>query len=71
MRPDCGVAIACSGILELTTKGGEMFTILPGDVLTPVDHAGTEHKWRLLNGDPWRRACVIFAPGADTQFIPD
>ena len=71
VRPDCGVEIACSGVLEFTTKGGETLTILPGDVLAPVDHAGTEHKWRLLNDDPWRRACVVFAPGADTQFIPD
>jgi len=63
--------LTLSGILEFTTEGGETFTIKPGDVLIAVDHTGTGHKWRLLNDDPWRRAYVIFAPGADTQFIPD
>lgn len=63
--------ITLSGILEFATKGGETFTIYPGDILIAEDHTGTGHKWRLLNNDPWRRAYVIFAPGADTQFIPD
>jgi quercetin dioxygenase-like cupin family protein len=62
--------LTLSGILEFTTKGGETFTINPGDVLLAEDHTGTGHKWRLLNDDPWRRAYVIFTPGADTQFIP-
>jgi quercetin dioxygenase-like cupin family protein len=63
--------LTLSGILEFTTKGGETFTIKPGDVLIAEDHTGTGHKWRLTNDDPWRRAYVIFVPGADTQFIPD
>lgn len=63
--------LTLSGILEFTTKGGETFIINPGDVLLAEDHTGTGHKWRLLNNDPWRRAYVIFTPGADTQFIPD
>ncbi len=63
--------LTLSGILEFTTKGGETFTLNPGDVLLAEDHTGTGHKWRLLNDDPWRRAYVIFEPGADTQFIPD
>jgi quercetin dioxygenase-like cupin family protein len=63
--------LTLSGILEFTTKGGETFIINPGDVLLAEDHTGTGHKWRLLNDDPWRRAYVIFTPGADTQFIPD
>lgn len=63
--------LTLSGILEFTTKGGETFTIKPGDVLLAEDHTGTGHKWRLLNDDPWRRAYVIFTAGADTQFIPD
>jgi quercetin dioxygenase-like cupin family protein len=62
--------LTLSGILEFTTKGGETFIINPGDVLLAEDHTGTGHKWRLLNDDPWRRAYVIFTPGADTQFIP-
>jgi quercetin dioxygenase-like cupin family protein len=63
--------LTLSGILEFTTKGGETFTIHPGDVLLAEDHTGTGHKWRLVNDEPWRRAYVIFTPGADTQFIPD
>jgi quercetin dioxygenase-like cupin family protein len=63
--------LTLSGILEFTTKGGETFTLHPGDVLLAEDHTGTGHKWRLLNDDPWRRAYVIFAPGADTQFVPN
>jgi quercetin dioxygenase-like cupin family protein len=36
--------LTLSGILEFTTKGGETFTIKPGDVLLAVDHTGTGHK---------------------------
>lgn len=63
--------LTLSGILEFTTKGGETFTIKPGDVLLAEDHTGSGHKWRLVNDDPWRRAYVIFQTGADTQFIAD
>jgi quercetin dioxygenase-like cupin family protein len=63
--------LTLSGILEFTTKGGETFTLNPGYVLNAEDHTGTGHKWRLLNVDPWRRAYVIFAPGANTEFVPD
>jgi quercetin dioxygenase-like cupin family protein len=63
--------LTLSGILEFTTKGGETFTLHPGEVLVAEDHTGTGHKWRLLNDDPWRRAYVIFAAGAITQFVPD
>jgi quercetin dioxygenase-like cupin family protein len=63
--------ITLSGVLEFTTKGGEKFTLHPGEVLVAEDHIGTGHKWRLLNDDPWRRAYVIFAAGANTQFVPD
>ena len=70
-KPFPHYVLTLSGILEFTTKGGETFTIKPGDVLLAEDHTGTGHKWRLLNDDPWRRAYVIFAPGAETQFMPD
>jgi len=63
--------ITLAGILEFTTRGGETFTIHPGDVLLAVDHTGSGHKWRLINDDPWKRAYVIFKQGADTRFIPD
>ena len=63
--------ITLSGVLEFTTMGGETFTISPGDVLLAADHTGSGHKWRLINDEPWRRAYVVFKPGANTQFMPD
>lgn len=62
--------ITLAGILEFTTHGGEVFTIHPGDVLVAEDITGTAHKWRLINDQPWKRAYVIFADGADPKFIP-
>jgi quercetin dioxygenase-like cupin family protein len=63
--------ITLAGVLEFTTVGGETFTIRPGDVLLATDETGSGHKWRLINGEPWKRAYVVFTPGADTQFTPD
>ena len=63
--------ITLAGVLEFTTVGGETFTIRPGDVLIATDETGSGHKWRLINDEPWRRAYVVFTPGADTQFIPE
>jgi len=63
--------ITLAGILEFATRGGETFTIHPGDVLLAVDHTGTGHKWRLIDDEPWKRAYVIFKTGADTQFVAD
>jgi quercetin dioxygenase-like cupin family protein len=63
--------ITLAGVLEFTTVGGETFTIVPGDVLLAIDETGSGHKWRLINDEPWKRAYVVFKPGADTRFIPD
>jgi len=63
--------ITLSGVLEFTTKGGETFTVHPGEILIATDHTGTGHKWRLINDDPWKRAYVVFKQGADTRFVPD
>lgn len=62
--------ITLSGILEFTTKTGEIFTIHPGDVLLATDHTGTGHKWRMINDEPWKRVYIIFEENADTFFIP-
>jgi hypothetical protein len=50
---------------------GETFTVHPGEVLVAEGNAGSGHKWRLVNNDPWKRAYVVFKQGADTRFIPD
>jgi quercetin dioxygenase-like cupin family protein len=63
--------ITLTGVLEFTTKGGETFTLRPGEVLLALDHLGSGHKWRLINNEPWQRAYVVFRHGADVHFVPD
>jgi quercetin dioxygenase-like cupin family protein len=63
--------ITLSGVLEFATVGGEAFTIRPGDVLVAEDHTGTGHKWRLIDDQPWKRAYVVYEPGANTHFIAE
>ena len=63
--------ITLAGVLEFTTVGGETFTIHPGEVLLAEDNIGSGHKWRLINDEPWKRAYVVFKPGADTHFVAD
>ncbi len=52
--------ITLSGVLEFRTRGGETFTIRPGDVLLALDHTGSGHEWRLIDDQPWKRAYVVF-----------
>ena len=61
--------ITLSGVLEFTTRGGETFTLHPGDVLVAEDHTGTGHKWRLIDDAPWKRAYVVFRSGVSTHFV--
>ena len=63
--------ITLAGVLEFTTRGGETFTLHPGDVLVAEDHTRSGHKWRLVGDSPWKRAYVIFKPGASTQFAAE
>jgi quercetin dioxygenase-like cupin family protein len=60
--------ITLSGVLEFETRGGEHFTIRPGDILLAQDNTGTGHRWRLIGDDPWRRVYVVFQPGAKLPF---
>ena len=69
--PAAQYVITLSGTLEFTTRDGESFVLCPGEVLIATDQTGSGHEWRLVDDAPWRRAYVIFAPGADPQFIPD
>ena len=50
--------ITLSGRLEFTTRGGETFSLAPGDVLLAEDTTGGGHEWRIVGPDPWRRAYV-------------
>jgi len=56
--------IALSGTLEFETRGGERFTIRPGDILLAQDNTGSGHRWKLIGDEPWRRAYVVFPTGA-------
>lgn len=69
--PTTQYVITLSGVLEFTTRGGETFTVHPGDVLVAMDTTGTGHKWRLINDEPWKRAYVLFKEGTDYRFISD
>jgi quercetin dioxygenase-like cupin family protein len=69
--PTTQYVITLAGVLEFTTVGGETFTIHPGEVLVAEDNAGSGHKWRLVNDEPWKRAYVVFKEGKDTHFVPD
>jgi quercetin dioxygenase-like cupin family protein len=62
--------ITLAGVLEFTTRGGETFTIRPGDVLLAVDYTGSGHKWRLIKDEPWKRAYVVFKQGAGPTHCP-
>ncbi|MFO1144915.1 MAG: hypothetical protein U1E59_21550 [Amaricoccus sp.] len=50
--------VTLSGTLEFVTRDGESFLLRPGDVLLAEDTAGTGHRWRLVDDQPWRRVYV-------------
>ena len=60
--------ITLSGVLEFETRGGDTFTIRPGDILLAEDNTGTGHRWRLIGDEPWRRAYVVFQTGVALPF---
>jgi quercetin dioxygenase-like cupin family protein len=60
--------ITLSGTLEFEVKSGATTVIRPGDVLLAQDNSGSGHKWRLIGEEPWRRAYVVYQPGAALPF---
>jgi quercetin dioxygenase-like cupin family protein len=69
--PVAQYVITLTGVIEFQTKGGDRFTLHPGEVLLALDRKGSGHKWRLVNDQPWVRANVVFREDVDTHFIPD
>ena len=50
--------ITTSRTLAFEMRGGDTFTIRPGDVLLAEDITGGGHRWRLVDDEPWRRVYV-------------
>jgi len=68
--PERQYVITLAGTLQFTTRDGEQFIVHPGDVLIAEDNAGSGHKWRLIDDQPWRRAYVVLKAGARDSFVP-
>jgi hypothetical protein len=62
------LVITLSGTLDFQTRGGQHFTLRPGDVLLAEDTAGGGHSWKLVDAEPWRRLYVVLAEGAAVPF---
>ncbi len=68
--PHRQLVITLSGSLDFETAGGQHFQLRPGDILLAEDTAGSGHRWRLTDEQPWRRAYVILSPGVAVPFEP-
>jgi quercetin dioxygenase-like cupin family protein len=68
--PQTQYVITLCGTLEFSTRDGETFVLRPGDVLVATDDAGSGHRWRLIDDQPWRRAYVVLKPEACDLFVP-
>ena len=62
--------ITLCGTLRFTVRGGQQFTIGPGDVLLAEDTAGTGHSWQLVDDQPWRLGYVVLSADAPSAFRP-
>ena len=66
--PHVQYVITLSGTLEFTTRDNKTFLLRPGDVLVATDTAGSGHKWRLIDDQPWRRVYVILKADSPDLF---
>ena len=61
--PQRQLVVTLSGTLEFVTRDGDHFRLGPGDVLLAEDTAGSGHRWRLVDDQPWRRLYVQLPAG--------
>ena len=57
-----------SGTLDFQTRGGQHFTLKPGDILLAEDTAGGGHTWKLVDDQPWRRVYVVLGHDEPVPF---
>ena len=69
--PEPQYVITLSGTLAFETRGGETFTLHPGEVLLAEDNTGSGHRWKMVDDQPWRRGYVVLKAGASDSFIPN
>ena len=62
------LVVTLSGTLDFVTRGGQHFTLAPGDVLLAEDTAGSGHSWKLVDDKPWRRLYLVLQHGAKVPF---
>ena len=62
------LVITLSGTLDFQTRGGQHFTLRPGDILLAEDTAGGGHAWKLVDDQPWRRVYVVLAKDVAVPF---
>ncbi len=62
------LVITLSGTLDFETRGGQHFTLRPGDILLAEDTTGGGHSWRLVDEQPWRRLYVVLEPDVPVPF---
>jgi quercetin dioxygenase-like cupin family protein len=69
--PSVQYVITLTGTLEFETFSGETFILQPGEILLAMDLAGSGHKWKLIDGQPWKRAYVAFDEDMEVIFVED
>ena len=62
------LVVTLSGTLDFVTRGGQHFTLAPGDILLAEDTAGSGHSWKLIDDEAWRRLYVVLEKGAAVPF---
>ena len=62
------LVITLSGTLDFQTRGGQHFTIRPGEILLAEDTAGGGHTWKLVDDQPWRRVYVVLGHDVAVPF---